>query len=39
MPFAPGNCFTFVQMGMMPVGMLMVMDMFHKDMGMDMFVR
>lgn len=39
MPFMPRNSFPFMCVIMMPIGMLMVMDVFHDHVGMLMFMR
>ena len=39
MPFALRDRFIIMQMRMMFIGVLMVMDVFHNDMCMHMFVR
>ena len=39
MPLAIRNNFTSVRMGMMPIGMLMVMDVFHDNMSVPVFMR
>ena len=39
MPFTAWNCFSLVRMGMMSIGVLMVMDVFHNNMCMPMFMR
>ena len=39
MPFTIQHCFSIMQMRMMPISVLMIMNMFHHYMGMQMYMR
>lgn len=39
MPFSLRNCFTHMRMGMMSIGVLMEMNVFHNYMGVLMLMR